>query len=362
MNTISIVGLGLMGGSLAKAIKRSHPTIKINAYDYKEDSLIQAKKDGTIDAYTLQVDQLIGDGDLIILCLPVERNLEIIQSLTPYLKEDCIISDVSSTKSHLNEYIKDAGLNCTFIGGHPMAGSEKTGYEASKAHLFENAYYILCPYDDTPDEKVTELSLLVESIGAIPLAMDAKEHDYVTSIISHLPHLLASTLVYHMSTLAKKQPLLKDLAAGGFKDITRIASANPDMWLSIFKTNREQIHDQLEAFIHTLENAKILLSEENHEDLHNYLVESKDFRDRLSSPHHGVLPKTYALRADVSDQPGVISHITTLLYEGGINIKNIGIFNYREHISGILEISFGSQEDLDLAYDIIHNAGYEVFY
>lgn len=362
IDKIGIIGLGLIGGSLAKALKRSHPSLTIMAYDRDVDSLIQAKEQGVLDTYETSINANFSHCNLLFLCLPVEANLAIIKQLAPYLRDDCILTDVSSTKSHLNEFIKERQLGCTFIGGHPMTGSEKTGYAASKAYLFENAYYILCPYDETPEEYIRLLTELISSLGALTLVLDADEHDYITSVISHFPHLLASSLVYHMSCQAEEQPLLKELAAGGFKDITRIASSNPDMWASIFKTNETEICKQLEAFIETLEKAKMLLEPGREEDLHDYLIHTKDFRDRLNSKTRDPIAVNHTLRMDVADEPGVIAKVTTLLSEANINIKNIGIFNYREHISGILEIVLESEEDLERAYSLLALNSYEVFY
>ncbi|WP_105614235.1 prephenate dehydrogenase [Vallitalea okinawensis] len=359
---IGIIGLGLIGGSLAKAIKRSHPQIDIVAFDQNEKSLLLAKEQGIINSYTLTIDSAFSTRDIIFLCLPVEKNQHVISQLTDLVNSQCILTDVGSTKNSICEAFNNVDLPCTFIGGHPMTGSEKSGFKASKAYLFENAYYILCPNEDVHTDQVALLKGLIESFGALVIIMDAKEHDYVTSAISHVPHVVASSLVAFVESLDEHNLLLKQLAAGGFKDITRIASSSPEMWQSICLANSKQIEEQLDVFMDVIRTIKKFIQRKDEEGLSHFFQSSKIYRDSFKVHALDPLIKTYELRIDVEDQPGTIAQVATLLSKNNLNIKNIGIVNNREHERGILEIIFYDKESRNESATLLQTSGYNVYY
>lgn len=359
---IGIIGLGLIGGSLAKAIKRSNPSMDIIAFDQNEKSLSLAKEQGIINSYTLTIDSAFSTRDIIFLCLPVERNKIVIGQLANWVDSQCILTDVGSTKNSIQEAFNKDNLPCAFIGGHPMTGSEKSGYKASKAYLFENAYYILCPGEDVKIQQVSLLKELIESFGALAIIMDAKEHDYVTSAISHVPHVVASSLVAFVETLDDHKVLLKQLAAGGFKDITRIASSSPEMWQSICLANAEQIVEQLDVFMDIIRTIKNFIQLKDEEGLSHFFKSSKIYRDSFKEHALDPLIKTYELRIDVEDQPGTIARVAMLLSKNNLNIKNIGIVNNREHERGILEIVFYDKESRNKSASLLQTNGYNVYY
>ena len=186
--------------------------------------------------------------DLLFLCAPVETNARYLEQLKPMLPKTCLLTDVGSTKTDIHEKVDALGLTGQFIGGHPMAGSEKTGYENAKTHLIENAYYIITPGTGVPEDTVNEFVALVSSLKALPLVLDYRQHDFITACVSHLPHLIASSLVELVKELDGPDELMKRIAAGGFKDITRIASSSPDMWEQICMTNSENILKALDHY------------------------------------------------------------------------------------------------------------------
>ena len=164
------------------------------------------------------------------------------------LKEGAIITDVGSVKSDIHAAAIETGMEHCFIGGHPMTGSEKTGYANATAYLLENAYYIITPTAQSPKDKVTEFTELVRSLGALPMVLDYKAHDHATATISHLPHIVAASLVNLVQQLDDEHETMKTIAAGGFKDITRIASSSAVMWENICLSNREQILEIMDRF------------------------------------------------------------------------------------------------------------------
>ena len=192
---IGFIGLGLIGGSIAKAIRQYYPDYEIVAFDKSKESLALATQESTIDVAATTIDNNFHNCNYIFLCAPVASNTAYLKQITEYLNDDCILTDVGSVKTNIHEEVKSLGIEKYFIGGHPMAGSEKSGYSNSKAMLIENAYYILTPTSEVSQEKVDAYEHFIESLKALPIVLDYQLHDYITGTISHLPHIIASSLV-----------------------------------------------------------------------------------------------------------------------------------------------------------------------
>lgn len=357
---IGFIGLGLIGGSLAKAIKNSNPSPYIVAYDINSDSLRMAKESHTIDDYTLKLDDNFSDCDIIFLCAPVKYNIEALKQLLPILNSNCIVTDVGSTKLDIMSEVKRLEFN-NFIGGHPMTGSEKTNYESSSSHLFENAYYILTPMESTQSDMLHTLQQIILSIGALPVIVDSKEHDYITATISHVPHIIASALVNVVKELDNEDGYMHTLAAGGFKDITRIASSSPTMWQQICLTNKDQILDVIISFQDALDKIKNHISSKNNEEIYNFFLTARDYRDSFSNKKLGPIVKYYEIVVDVVDKPGIIAEIATLLSNNSISIKNIGIINNRESEQGVLEIIFYDALSQQKSIELLTKMNYKVY-
>ena len=227
---IGFIGLGLIGGSLAKAIRQYYPDYQIVAFDKNKETLALATQESLIDVAATTIDENFRNCGYIFLCAPVSYNNAYLPQVKPFLDKDTILTDVGSVKTGIHKEVHRLGMDANFIGGHPMAGSEKSGYPNSKAMLLENAYFVLTPTKEVSREKVDAYTTLIESLKALPIELDCETHDYVTGTISHLPHIIASSLVNYVKQADTKDELMKLLAAGGFKDITRIASSSPTMW------------------------------------------------------------------------------------------------------------------------------------
>lgn len=185
--TFGFIGLGLIGGSIARAIRQNLPQSQIIAYDINADTLREAAQCGVANVITTRIDASFSDCDYLFLCAPVQKNDENLSAVKEILSPKTLLTDVGSVKSEIHTEIKKAGLEGQFIGGHPMAGSDRIGFINSKAVLLENAYYILTPTDSVPENKVTDYKNLVQQLGAIPLILEPAQHDYVTAAVSHLP-------------------------------------------------------------------------------------------------------------------------------------------------------------------------------
>ncbi len=248
---IGFIGFGLIGGSIAKGIKKVHPEYRLIAYSRTKSKLDAALADRCLDQVVTTVNEELGGCDILIICTPVSCITDYLNKIKPFLSESCIITDVGSTKGQIVEAIHSLGLDAQFVGGHPMAGSEKTGYENADAEILKGAYYVLTPTDETPAESLKAMKTLVTELGSIPVIMGCDEHDKAVAAISHVPHLIACNLV-NLVQDSDQEETMRQLAAGGFKDITRIASSSPEVWEQICMTNKDAIAETLEDYISSL--------------------------------------------------------------------------------------------------------------
>lgn len=369
-NTIGFIGLGLIGGSIARGLKRFRPDIRVMAYMRTRAKLEQAKKDGIVDMILDGIGEELRECDLIFLCTPVEYNAGYLSAIRPYLKPGALITDVGSTKTSIHGEISRLGLEDCFVGGHPMAGSEKTGYENSTDHLLENAYYIVTPPEGilSPSggqsgqisENARRIVAVAQAIGAIPLVLDYQEHDKVVAAISHLPHIIASSLVNLVRDSDTAQGIMKQMAAGGFKDITRIASSSPEMWEQICMTNSGPITVMLERYIASLTEILGQLKNRDSSFLYQLFDQSRTYRSSITDRAKGSVEPSYEFSVDVADEVGAISTISVILAAKGISMKNIGINNNREHGEGALKIAFYDEASMKAAWERLAYYKYEM--
>lgn len=359
--TAGFIGLGLIGGSIARALKKYYPTVHILAHTRSSHTTTYALEHGIIDEVCDCVDERYHKCDYIFLCAPVECNASYLDSLKPFLKKGCILTDVGSTKTNIHKKVEELGLEEFFIGGHPMAGSEKTGIENAKAHLLENAYYVLTPASKVTQEMVDRYYELVASLKAIPLILTYEKHDYVTAAISHLPHIIASSLVNLVKDCDYEDGTMKKVAAGGFKDITRIASSSPEMWEQICSANTENILNVLDEYINSLIEIKFSLAEHNTHCIHDLFATSRDYRNSISDSGSGPIPKSYSIYCDMVDEAGGIAALATILATNGISIKNIGIVHNREFEEAVLHVEFYEENAKIKAAALLRKYRYTIY-
>lgn len=289
MNTIQkrsrfgFIGFGLIGGSVARALRSLYPDSEITAYNYYETKphpkLEEAKAQGTLTAiYTSLAD--FSACDVIFLCAPVIKNVAYLKKLLPHLSPDCILTDVGSVKSDIYREIEKLGLNRQFVGGHPMTGSEKTGYANSDASFLKGAYYLLTPTPESDPEYVAWMEAFVKAVGSLCMILEPDNHDRITSGISHGPHVISAALV---NTVAARdtEGYYAKLAAGGFHSTTRISSSSPEMWENICQTNRDKIIEFLEEYIDTLNRAKEDIARGDAQAITRLFADAKKYRDSI---------------------------------------------------------------------------------
>ena len=359
---ILIAGLGLIGGSLAKAIKKTDENY-ILGYDLNEKSLRIAQDEQIIDEVFTNFEEAIREAQIVFLAAPISDTIKLIKQLDEiHLEHDIIVSDVSSVKGSIlktaNELKND---RITFIGGHPMAGSHKAGIKAAKEHLFENAIYVLTPTNTCSNDKVAILQDVLKETKSNFLILQPEEHDEMTSVISHFPHLIASSLVHQARKWEQVHHYLPELAAGGFRDITRIASSDPKMWQDIFQHNGQKMSKLLQDWINEMVTLKEFLDKNSSDEMIQYLDQAKQYRDGLGEKKtRGALPSFYDMYVDVKDEPGSIAKVVQLLANASISLKNIRILEIRDNVNGALRLSVTTEKDRQRAVTLLKENDYEV--
>ncbi|MFD1389454.1 prephenate dehydrogenase [Oceanobacillus sp. FSL W7-1293] len=357
---VLIAGLGLIGGSIAKAIRKESEHYIIG-FDVNENTLHFASNHGIIDEAFTNFEEAALKADIIIISAPISETIQLVSRLDDIpFEKDVIVSDTASVKGSV--LIAANGLSnkaIRFIGGHPMAGSHKKGIEAAKEHLFENAIYVLSPLDNATEENVDTLRDVLSATKSNFVVLQSDEHDEMTGVISHFPHLIASSLVHQARKWEKKHSYLPKLAAGGFRDITRIASSNPVMWQDIFYHNQSKMSAMLDDWIVEMEQLKKLIEDNEKEEVITYLDSAKNYRDGLNEGGRGAIPAFYDVIVDIADQPGAIAEVALILANASLSIKNIEILEVREGITGALRLSFYTKEAQEAGQKILKQRGFE---
>jgi prephenate dehydrogenase len=362
MIKIAIFGVGLIGGSLALCFK-GKPGIAVVGHSNNPQSVEKYLKHGAVDHATVSMEEAAADADFIFLCVPVGMMEDYLNRLSRVkLKQGCIITDAGSTKAAIAACAEQIDFGgAYFIGGHPMAGSEKSGVEEASAHLYENAFYVLTPLEQTPQEAYDRLAVLLRWTRAHIIRVDAKLHDDIVGAISHLPHIIAVALVNQIAGYNQTNNLYENLAAGGFRDITRIASGEPIMWRDILSDNRLVLLKLLSDWNEGIARFIELLERNDGSGIEAELRKASEFRSGLPERRKGVLTSVFEIYMDeVPDHPGIIGQITMLLGNNKINLSNIHIIESREDVPGNLRLSFRDEDHMDRAIDLLKKENYTI--
>ena len=362
---IGYIGLGHIGGSIAKTIARIHPGIAQIAYDTNPDTLKKAVDEEIIETGYDSLDEAFENCDLIFLCAPVLENVEYVDQLEQLVvsgNPHTILTDVGSVKHSIHDRIRQyPQLEKHFIGGHPMCGTEHAGYDYSTAYMLENAYYVLTPTETVAPEQTEEMRDFIASIGALPIVLNDREHDHIVGSVSHLPHVISATLVNLVKDTDDANETMRTIAAGGFKDITRISSSSPDMWENICLANRDELLRLIDTYMASLQKSRERIASANGAEIRAFFQSAKDYRDSINLPHSGPLHPVFQIYCDLIDEAGGIATIATILATNNVNIKNIGIIHNREFEQGVLHIEFYSRKACDHAISLLKRHHYTVY-
>ncbi|MDC1385830.1 prephenate dehydrogenase/arogenate dehydrogenase family protein [Candidatus Thioglobus sp.] len=278
INKITIIGVGLIGGSLAKAIKENNLAKVVFGYGRDLNRLEKAKKANVIDQFSTNLKDAINDSDIVIIATPVGSFKEILIEIKPFLTSKIVISDVGSTKTNIASIVSQTlgDYSNYFIPAHPIAGKEKSGFEASESNLFNNRKVIITPLETSSTDSINLIQKMWEGTGADVDFMSPESHDELLGMTSHLPHMLAFSLVNY---LISKNPSASIYAAGGFKDFSRIASGDAVMWRDICIQNKDQIIDHIRGYQKTLNSLVDAIENENSDKLDLLFTSAKKTRD-----------------------------------------------------------------------------------
>ncbi len=243
--TVAIVGVGLIGGSLGMALKSRRLAQTVIGVGRSLERLETAAALGAIDSGTTSLEEAAADADIIVLCTTVGHILTTLPETLALVKPGAIVTDVGSTKAAI---VQAAAGAANFVGGHPMAGSERAGVESATPLLFEEATWAITPADTTDPAAVTLLERFAQSVGATTLLLSPDAHDAMLAVTSHLPHVLASALMRQASDLQSRRPQTQQLSAGSFADSTRVAASSPEIWRDVCLSNRDALLHALQAF------------------------------------------------------------------------------------------------------------------
>jgi prephenate dehydrogenase len=357
--TITLYSVGLLGGSIGLALKASDYKGRIIGLS-SPATLKTALQLGCIDeGYSYEeLGAVMERTDCLFLCSPIHLIMETIERLGAMApKPGCIVTDVGSTKSQ----IVAAAERCLvaskvhFIGGHPMAGSERRGPTASDPYLFQNAIYVLTPGKNTPAAVLSGFAGFIEkNLGCRHVVLSPEIHDTIAATVSHVPHLLAVALVNVAAAMDSRLPGTLDLAAGGFRDMTRIASSPYAMWHDILSTNKERIGSVIDEFVAALSGMKRQLTDEALRDAFDAAAQT---RSKISSSNKGFLKAISDVFVVVKDQPGMIALLANTCAKENINIKDIEVLKVRENEAGTIRLAFETKDVAQRAVGLFKNLG-----
>ncbi len=355
MRRISIVGVGLIGGSLGLAWKERRTDLCVTGWD-RQPVLEEALRCGAIDRAAPSLAEAAREADAVVLAVPLDAMEDVLQGCAPHVRPGTLVTDVGSVKVEvLRAAERILPVTVPFIGGHPMAGAAEGSLAKADAFLFENATYVLC--GQAASAPLLAVAHLVESLGARVIFMDAKQHDRVAACVSHVPQLVATTLMTVVGQRSGLDETYLRLAAGGFRDMTRIASSPFATWQPILEHNRAMVLEAMEEFRAIWQDLTTCIQEGEVDALAPNFDRARVVRTSIPRDFKGFLAPLCDVFVYAEDRPGTLTHITSTLYSHGINIKDIELLKIREGTGGAFRLSFVDEPAADAAITALSDAG-----
>ncbi|MBW3621296.1 MAG: prephenate dehydrogenase [Actinobacteria bacterium] len=373
---VTVVGCGLVGGSVALATAALPGVEEVVVSDVDAGTLARAAELGIGSRHEPDAAVAVDGADLVVLCTPVGVTGKLFLSLVPSLGPRTVVTDVGSVKSQVLVDVEGSGRRwhgsgpsrlssgsarasdvlSRFIGGHPMAGSERTGVEAADGTLFQGATWILTPTAGADVRAFEELSAFLRALGARVLAVEPALHDRLVAIASHLPQVLASTLMDEAADAAARTgEAVLTVAAGGFRDATRVAGSDPDLWVGILTQNRDAVLEALDGFLSRLHTVRDQVDAGDWDGVRGLLTRARAARERLPSKERA--GRLVDLVIPISDQPGVLAEVTTALGEAGVNIEDLAMRHATTSARGALLVAVDGDETADRALALLRGRG-----
>jgi prephenate dehydrogenase len=356
---VTIIGVGVIGGSLGLAIRKHFRAMTVVGFD-RRDVLKKALRKGAIDRAATSLRSAVEHADLVLIATPVSEILKSIPVIAKYAPSKALVSDVGSVKASIVRSARRLFPQGNFIGGHPMAGVELSGVEAAHPLLFENAVYVLTPPRGKATPAAKRLATFLEELGARVVLLDSRTHDEVVSVVSHLPQLTAVALTNVAGRRHASGRRHLRLAAGGFRDLTRIASSKPEIWADILTQNKTEIDKSLKLMIRELSVYRKILLRRRAFSLGKEFNSARRIRNNIPKTMKGFIHQLDELYVFVKDQPGMIARMTSSLAKAKVNIKDIELMKVREGRGGTFRLAFESKEMSTRAAKVLSRAGFEI--
>jgi prephenate dehydrogenase len=281
LEEITLIGAGLLGGSLGLAIRQRQLSVKVRAFVRRPESVDECQRLGVAHVATQNMKEAVGRADLVILCTPLSQMRELALQMRPFLKPGAVVTDVGSVKAGVAQELEPLlrEVQAWFVGSHPMAGSEKTGLAAARADLFNNAICLVTPTPQSPAAAVVAVQDFWKALGGWPVRMTPELHDELVSRSSHLPHVVAAELAnYVLSPAHPKEQAL--VCASGFRDTTRIAASSPEMWRDVALANRKNLGRVLGVFVADLQEFQLALEREDVAAIEEFFAKAQQRREQ----------------------------------------------------------------------------------
>lgn len=348
---IAVLGVGLIGGSIGLAAKE-RADCEVVGWGPREQTLQEALDKGAIDRIATTVEEAVHDADAVFACAPVELLPPLIEQALAAAGQDTVVTDAGSTKRTLVEAIDDE----RFVGGHPVAGAETAGVANARADLFEGAAWYLTPRPTTSGLLFERLHRLIAAFGARPAAIDAETHDRMLAAVSHLPHVLANVLASQAASEVEDGEAVPR-SGPSFRDMTRVAGANSDIWTGIYMTNRDAIADEIDGVIEKLRSVAESFRSGDAEAIRTWNDAARDDRRRLlDAGLEGAA--TVELRLSVPNRPGIVAQVALVLGRAGVNIVDLALAPAPDMRSGAMTLWVAGEDDAVRAKHLIEDLGF----
>lgn len=358
---VTVVGTGLVGASLGMALRRLEQVAEVVGHDHDPRNAETALRRGAVDRVAADLASAVADADIVVLAVPPSAIPAAAAGVAAHMRAGSTLTDVGSVKRDVvmaMERVAPAGVHV--VGGHPMAGSHEHGPDHAVADMFVGATYLLTPTPTTDAGALQRLSQLLDGIGAKVVVVDTEAHDLLVAVISHLPQLTATTLMTLAAERARRQDArLLLLAGGGFRDATRVAASNPQMWLEICRENREAIVAVLDEYAARIGQLRMMLFEGDEDRLVRLLTDAREARRSLPGKE-STSGQLVELRIPIPDRPGAIALITTTCSELEVNIEDLGIEHAPDGRGGTMRLAVNGFEAADRVAAALTERGYDV--
>ena len=359
IHRLAVVGVGMMGGSLALAAQQRAQVDSIVGYDSDPEALDLALSRGVITEKALSAAEAAAYADLVIIAAPVRSIPALVEECATAQPAPRLITDMGSTKSSIMNSLSPLAKSL-FIGGHPICGAADTGVRYARADLFENATYFLCTTGAAFPKLYEMIQEFILQLGAKPTHIDPVAHDRIMAVVSHLPHVLANVLMDHTGTLQVRGKRALHCVGSSFKDLTRVAGANPVMWGDIFLENRTALAQTVRAIAGELEEFSQLLEQADETAILDSIESAANYREELLEYEDITPARLYKVTVRVPDQPGVVSKVMTALGNAEINIEDLTLHHFSRSVGGDLVLFIEGQDVAEMAATLAQGLGYAV--